>query len=128
MIPAQIARSARLSRTCGTRASPRRDRRRVEATRKEVSTDAQHLPSRPAVPGSRPTGGNTVLLVDGLNGLEVLKALRQIDPKLPAILASGYDQAHALSSAPGDRPDVFLNKPFGLDQLRDALGRSLRNG
>lgn len=143
-----------------------------------VSTQAQLIPSRPAVRDSRLAGGSTVLMVDDdelllesvgalierlgftlliahdgvealevflrhqadiccvltdltmprMNGLELLKALRQINPNLPVILASGYDQAQAMSGAPTDRPDAFLNKPFGLDQIREALGRSLRNG
>ena len=54
-----------------------------------------------------------------------LRALRQLEPNLPVILASGYDKAQVMSSPTPERPQVFLNKPYDLQQLRDALGQAL---
>jgi CheY-like chemotaxis protein len=67
----------------------------------------------------------TDLTMPRMNGLDLLNALHQLDPNLPVILASGYDMAHALPTTHVNRPQAFLNKPFRLQQLRDALGRVL---
>jgi CheY-like chemotaxis protein len=60
-----------------------------------------------------------------LDGWETLTALRQLEPALPVILASGYDKAEVMSHAQADRPQAFLSKPFGLQQLRDSVGQAL---
>ncbi|MDP2875184.1 MAG: ABC transporter substrate-binding protein [Holophaga sp.] len=67
----------------------------------------------------------TDLTMPRLDGWGTLKALRQLDPKLPVILASGYDKAQVLAGTQPDRPQAFLSKPFGFRQLRDALGQAL---
>jgi len=67
----------------------------------------------------------TDLTMPRMNGMELLVALRQIDPDLPVVLASGYDQTQALSGTDAAPPQAFLYKPFGLKQLRDALDRAL---
>ncbi len=67
----------------------------------------------------------TDLTMPRMDGWETLKALRQLDPGLPVILASGYDKGQVLSGAHTDLPQAFLGKPFGLQQLKDALGQAL---
>jgi len=68
----------------------------------------------------------TDLTMPRLDGWGTLAALRQIDSTLPVILASGYDKAQVLAENHPDRPQAFLSKPFGLEQLREALGQALR--
>ena len=67
----------------------------------------------------------TDLTMPRLDGWGLLAALRQLDPNLPVILASGYDKAQVLAGNHSDRPQAFLSKPFDLQQLRDALGQAL---
>jgi len=68
----------------------------------------------------------TDLTMPRLDGWGMLAALRQIDSTLPVILASGYDKAQVLAENHPHRPQAFLSKPFGLAQLREALGQAMR--
>ncbi len=67
----------------------------------------------------------TDLTMPRLDGWGLLSALREIDPNLPVILASGYDKGQVLAGTHPDHPQAFLSKPFNLQQLRDALGQAL---
>lgn len=67
----------------------------------------------------------TDLTMPRLDGWGLVTALRQFDPSLPVILASGYDKAQVLGGTHPDRPQAFLSKPFSQQQLRDALGVAL---
>ena len=67
----------------------------------------------------------TDLTMPKMDGWGTLAALRQIDPEIPVILASGYDEARVLSEPHAERPQVFLGKPFGLQQLQDGLNQAL---
>lgn len=69
----------------------------------------------------------TDLSMQGMNGWETLAALRQIRPDLPAILSSGYDEAHVMSGDHKELPQVFLHKPYTKDDLENALNRVLGN-
>ena len=62
-----------------------------------------------------------------LNGLETLAALRQIDPGLPAILASGYSEDQVMDDTHPERPQVFLAKPYALQALKEAVYLTLAN-
>ena len=56
------------------------------------------------------------LTMPGLDGMEVLSRLRQLNPDLPVVIASGY----AESSAPAIVSDArvrYLQKPFGVRML-----------
>ena len=67
----------------------------------------------------------TDLTMPRLDGWGLLTALRQLDPDLPVILASGYDKGQVLADTHPDQPQAFLSKPFDLRQLREALGQAL---
>ena len=60
-----------------------------------------------------------------MDGWQMLTALRRLNPDLPVILASGYDQTQAMA---GDHPDLsqsFLGKPYSFKELREAVGDAL---
>ena len=59
-----------------------------------------------------------------MGGWETLAAVRAIRPDIPVILASGYDEAHALGGGGGERPPVFLKKPFSWEGLEAAIARA----
>lgn len=64
----------------------------------------------------------TDLTMPRMNGWETIAALRRIDPDIPVILASGYDEASVMGSPHADRrPQAFLQKPYVLGDLRAAL-------
>jgi PAS domain S-box-containing protein len=58
-----------------------------------------------------------------MGGWDTLAAIRRINPEIPVILTSGYDEASATPQGHPDRPDAFLGKPWQLKQLRDVLAR-----
>ncbi|TVP54382.1 MAG: PAS domain-containing sensor histidine kinase [Gemmatimonadales bacterium] len=58
-----------------------------------------------------------------MGGWETLTALRRIDPTIPVILTSGYDEAIATAGSHLEQPDAFVGKPWQLEQLRDVLSR-----
>jgi two-component system cell cycle sensor histidine kinase/response regulator CckA len=62
-----------------------------------------------------------------LNGWQTLAALRTLAPAIPVVLTSGYDQAQAMADGYDERPrpQGFLSKPYGIDDLRGAILRAL---
>jgi len=67
----------------------------------------------------------TDLSMPRMNGWETLKTLRKIRPDIPVILASGYDEARAMSGDHADQPQAFLSKPYQMATLRAALYKAL---
>jgi len=60
-----------------------------------------------------------------MDGWETLSALRKLSPGIPVILASGYDEASVMTGDHPEWPQAFLSKPYGFQDLRDAIGRDL---
>nr|NJM00947.1 response regulator [Desulfobacula sp.] len=67
----------------------------------------------------------TDLTMPGLDGWETLAALRTIQPGLPVILASGYEEALAMGRDAPEQPNAFLHKPYSKAELKNALSRAL---
>ncbi|MCF8037956.1 MAG: PAS domain S-box protein, partial [Desulfohalobiaceae bacterium] len=63
-----------------------------------------------------------------MNGWETLAALRAIRGDIPVILASGYDEAKALSGGHAEQPQAFLQKPYQMQTLQETLHRALAAG
>ena len=59
-------------------------------------------------------------LMPGLSGTETAEALRQLEPKLPIVMYSGYQNSFA-EKAQFPQHVGFLAKPFTVDQLRREL-------
>jgi len=66
------------------------------------------------------------LTMPGMNGCEVLGALRQIQPGLPVILASGFDEARVMEGDHPEWPQAFLGKPYRMNDLKAALNRAVK--
>jgi len=63
------------------------------------------------------------LTMPRMDGWATIAALREIDPNVRIILASGYDEASVMSGDHAEKPQVFLAKPYSLEDLRAAVGR-----
>lgn len=57
------------------------------------------------------------------SGPETFKAMRYESPDVPVILMSGFAEEDAIAQFSGARPAGFLQKPFGMDSLREAIAR-----
>ncbi|MEZ4319404.1 MAG: ATP-binding protein [Myxococcota bacterium] len=60
------------------------------------------------------------MTMPGMNGIETLDAIREIQPEARVILTSGYSEADIPSTEA-----VFLQKPYTMKQLTKALDRVL---
>ncbi len=67
----------------------------------------------------------TDLSMPELDGWGTLTEIRKINPSVPAILASGYDEAFAMSRDTSEKPQAFLHKPYSMSDLKGALGTVL---
>jgi CheY-like chemotaxis protein len=58
-----------------------------------------------------------------MDGWQTLATLRQLEPGIPVILASGYSEAQVMAGDQGERPQAFLHKPYELKELRAAISQ-----
>jgi signal transduction histidine kinase/ActR/RegA family two-component response regulator len=68
----------------------------------------------------------TDLVMPRLGGAELLRRVRADHPHLPFIFISGYPDRGADPYLGTDERTRFLQKPFRLDELREALAKALR--
>lgn len=57
------------------------------------------------------------LSMPGMNGPQVLAALRERDPELRVVLMTAHDEATADVLMPGVEPNGYLRKPFKPEKL-----------
>jgi len=65
------------------------------------------------------------LTMPHLSGPEALRELRRIDPRVPVVLTSGYDQQDVAAAVEGREAAGFLSKPFGASEFYAELRRVL---
>ncbi len=68
------------------------------------------------------------LYMPQLNGWETLRAIREIRPDTPFILASGYDENTVMKGVHDILPSTFLHKPFKHADLEVTLCKVLGEG
>ncbi len=66
------------------------------------------------------------ITMPGRNGIELLQEIRKSRPKLPAIIASGYDRPDEMAGAQHDEFTRFLQKPFELAALRELVASMIK--
>jgi two-component system, chemotaxis family, chemotaxis protein CheY len=59
----------------------------------------------------------------GMNGLELLRILKERDPGRPVVMVSAYDNDENKRIALDRAADGYINKPVDFDQLRTVIGR-----
>lgn len=62
-----------------------------------------------------------------MNGEETLKEIREISPDMPVILSSGYPPETTKTCFTEQGSVTFLQKPYDVAALRDALGKALKD-
>jgi len=67
----------------------------------------------------------TDLSMPDMDGWQTLAELRTLEPALPVILSSGYDETEVMIRKDSDQPHAFLHKPYSLRELRQKLNRIL---
>jgi PAS domain S-box-containing protein len=65
------------------------------------------------------------LSMPGISGEETFRRLRDIDPRVPVILSSGYDHDEARGRFGNGAPAGFIQKPYRPEQLMAEIGRCL---
>jgi signal transduction histidine kinase/CheY-like chemotaxis protein len=60
-----------------------------------------------------------------MGGDEALAVLRQINPDIPIILSSGFDESEAERRFAALKPEHFLQKPYTAARLADAVAAAL---
>jgi len=65
------------------------------------------------------------LTMPDMDGWHTIAALRQLKPKIPVILTSGYDEACVMTGTHSAWPQAFLNKPYSIKHLRAALSQAM---
>jgi len=56
-----------------------------------------------------------------MNGYELFYKLKQLNPKLPIIISSGFGEGDITSKIPREAMAGMINKPYSFDDLRDVL-------
>ena len=61
------------------------------------------------------------MTMPGLNGEQILEAIRQEAPHLPVILSSGYTEEHVFNRLPEQSANGFIQKPYPLETLLETV-------
>jgi two-component system response regulator AtoC len=65
------------------------------------------------------------VVLPGIDGLETLKALKEIDAQVPVVMLSGHGQARTIVDAVRAGAADFLRKPFEPEELELAFDKAL---
>ncbi|MFA7060196.1 MAG: GAF domain-containing protein [Pedobacter sp.] len=56
-----------------------------------------------------------------MDGYELFRELKKLNPELPIIISSGFEDADATTQIPREDMAGMLSKPYNFDQLREVL-------
>lgn len=70
----------------------------------------------------------TDLQMPGLDGLQLMRKLRESDPQLPVVVMTAYGTIESAVDAVHEGADEYLSKPLHLGQMMIVLGRALEHG
>jgi len=60
-----------------------------------------------------------------MSGTETLRKIRELDPHIPVILSSGYNERETRSHLGHDQDVIFLQKPYPIDTLIGKVRQAL---
>lgn len=67
----------------------------------------------------------TDLKMEGMDGIEVLRQARRLNPRTRVIIITGYASPETAEAALREGVFDFLAKPFRLEELKSAVQRAL---
>jgi DNA-binding NtrC family response regulator len=75
-------------------------------------------------------GGFDLIISDlkmpGLDGIELLDAVKRLDPDIPVILMTAYGTIESASEAMEKGGFDFITKPFRIDQILFTIDRAMK--
>jgi two-component system NtrC family response regulator len=84
----------------------------------------------PSAIGKLQKGNYDICFVDyklpGMDGIEVLKKIKEIDPDIEVIVVTAYASESSKSSAVALGALQYLRKPFLMDEIYELVERGLR--
>ncbi|MGI2336564.1 MAG: response regulator [Dehalogenimonas sp.] len=66
------------------------------------------------------------LKMPGMNGADVLRKIRTIDPELPVTIITGFPDSENMAQALSQGPFGVMNKPFGETDVLNAVKSFIR--
>jgi DNA-binding NtrC family response regulator len=67
----------------------------------------------------------TDLRMPKMDGIDLLKAIKDDYPELPVVIITGYSVGETHNILVSQKADGFLNKPFKVNEIKDLLERIL---
>jgi len=68
----------------------------------------------------------TDLRMPKMDGIDLLKAIKNQHPELPVVVITGYSLGETQNLLLTERADGFLNKPFKVNEIKDLLEKLLK--
>lgn len=65
--------------------------------------------------------------IPGMDGLDILKHIKQIDPAMKVIMMTAYGELDMIKEATDLGALMHFTKPFDIDELRVVVNQYLRN-
>ncbi|WP_274363951.1 response regulator [Paenibacillus thermotolerans] len=64
--------------------------------------------------------------IPGMDGLEILKHIKKINPEIKVIMMTAYGELDMIKEATESGALMHFTKPFDIDELRSAVNAELR--
>ncbi|MCZ8514593.1 response regulator [Paenibacillus filicis] len=65
--------------------------------------------------------------IPGMDGLDILKHIKSIDPSIKVIMMTAYGELDMIKEATDLGAIMHFTKPFDIDELRAAVNQQLRS-
>lgn len=65
--------------------------------------------------------------IPGMDGLDILKHIKQINPSIKVIMMTAYGELDMIKEATDLGALMHFTKPFDIDDLRSAVNKQLRS-
>ena len=62
----------------------------------------------------------------GMSGIELLERLKEVDPAVEVVMMTAFETADTIRQALRLRACDYINKPFDLNTMRDAVARAMK--
>ncbi len=67
------------------------------------------------------------VVMPGINGIQVLRQIREIDPEVPVIVCTAYGSKDVVVEALRNGANDFVDKPFNVKVVREMFRRMLKD-